>query len=87
MLELSASAGSSPSLSAPPPANSRSAFCLLGHLNRMVAVVQSLYPARLLCPWDSRGKNTGGGCHCLLQGLFPTQELNPGLLNRMGASK
>ena len=26
-----------------------------------------LWPARLLCPWDSPGKNTGGGCHFLLQ--------------------
>ena len=24
-------------------------------------------PTRLLRPWDSPGKNTGGGCHCLLQ--------------------
>ena len=24
-------------------------------------------PTRLLCPWDSSGKNTGVGCHCLLQ--------------------
>ena len=30
--------------------------------------------------WDSPGKNTGVGCHFLLQGIFPTQELNPGLL-------
>ena len=29
---------------------------------------------RLLCPWDSPGKNTGGGCLALLQGIFPTQE-------------
>ena len=28
------------------------------------------------------GKNTGVGCHFLLQGIFPTQGLNPGLLNR-----
>ena len=28
---------------------------------------------------DSPGKNTGGGCRALLQGVFPTQELNPGL--------
>ena len=28
---------------------------------------------RLLCPWDSPGKNTGVGCHALLQGIFPTQ--------------
>ena len=30
---------------------------------------------------DSSGKNTGMGCHTLLQGIFPTQELNPGLLH------
>ena len=36
--------------------------------------------ARPLCPWGSPGKNTGAGCHCLLQGLFPTQRLNPSLL-------
>ena len=39
-----------------------------------------LYPARLLCLWDSPGKNTGVGCHCLLQGIFPTQRSNRGLL-------
>ena len=32
-----------------------------------------LQPARLLHPWDSPGKNTGVGCHALLQGVFPTQ--------------
>ena len=36
--------------------------------------------ARLLCPWDSPGKNSGVGCHFLLQGIFPTQELNLRLL-------
>ena len=34
----------------------------------------------LLCPWDSPGKNTGVGCHFLLQGIFLTQRWNPGLL-------
>ena len=34
---------------------------------------------QVLCPWDSPGKNTGVGCHTLLQGIFPTQESNPGL--------
>ena len=29
--------------------------------------------ARLLCPWDFPGKNTGVGCHVLLQGIFLTQ--------------
>ena len=33
-----------------------------------------------LCPWDSPGKNTGVGCHFFLQGIFPTQGLNPLLL-------
>ena len=80
---------------------------------------QGLQPARLLCPWDSPGQNTGVGCHppgelcnpgteprspalqadsslseppgkpkntgvgslSLLQGIFPTQELNRGLLH------
>ena len=32
-------------------------------------------------PWDSPGKNTGTGCHALLQGIFPTQGWNPGLLH------
>ena len=40
---------------------------------------RGLQPARLLCPWDSPGKNTGVGCHALLQGIFPTQGSNPGL--------
>ena len=37
-------------------------------------------PARLPCPWDSPGKNTGVGCHALLQGIFPTQGSNQYLL-------
>ena len=38
-------------------------------------------PARMLSPWDFPGKNTGVGCYFLLQGIFPTQGLNPGLLH------
>ena len=34
-------------------------------------------PARLLCPWDSPGKNTGAGFHFLLQGIFSIQGSNP----------
>ena len=37
--------------------------------------------ARLLCPWYFPGKNTGVGCHFLLQGIFPTQGLNLCLLH------
>ena len=36
-------------------------------------------PTRLLHPWDFPGKSTEVGCHFLLQGIFPTQELNLGL--------
>ena len=38
-----------------------------------------LWPARLVCPWNSPGQNTGEGSHSLLQGIFPTQGSNPGL--------
>ena len=44
-------------------------------------VIPWTVPTRLLCPWDSPGKNTGVGCHFLLQGIFPTQESNPSLLH------
>ena len=39
-----------------------------------------LQPARLLCPWDSAGRNTGVGCHFLLQEIFPAQGSNLHLL-------
>ena len=38
-----------------------------------------LQPTRLLCPWNSSGKNTEVGCHSFLQGIFPSQRLNLGL--------
>ena len=39
---------------------------------------------RLLCPWDSPGKNIGLGCHALLQGIFPTQGLNLSYISCIG---
>ena len=36
-------------------------------------------PTRLPRPWDSPGRNTGAGCHFLLQESFPTQGSKPGL--------
>ena len=36
--------------------------------------------AMLLYPWDFPGKITEEGGHSLLQGIFPTQGSNPGLL-------
>ena len=44
------------------------------------SVMSDSLPARVLCPWDSPGKNTGVGCQALLQGIFPTQGSNPCLL-------
>ena len=35
-------------------------------------------PTRLLCPWNSPGKNTGVGSCSLFQRIFPTQGLDPG---------
>ena len=57
------------------------------HVKTKVKVAQScltlrphgLKPTSLLCPWNSPGKNTGVGSCSLLQGIFPTQGLNPGL--------
>ena len=40
-----------------------------------------LQPARLLCPWDFPGKNTGVGCPFLLQVIVPTQGWNSNLLH------
>ena len=45
------------------------------------SVPRGLQYTRLLCRWDSPGKNTRVGCYFLLQGIFPTQGLNPHLLH------
>ena len=39
----------------------------------------SLWPHGLYSPWNSPGQNMGVGSHSLLQGIFPTQRLNPSL--------
>ena len=41
----------------------------------------SLRPHGLYSPWNSPGQNTGVGCLSLLQGIFPLQVSNPGLLH------
>ena len=43
--------------------------------------VHGLQSTSVFCPWDSPGKNPGVGRHLLLQGIFPTQGSNPGLLH------
>ena len=42
-------------------------------------VSNSWQPHGLYSPWNSPGQNTGVGSLSLLQGIFPTQGLNPGL--------
>ena len=42
---------------------------------------QGVQSTRLLHPWDFPSKNTGVGCHSLLQGIFLTQGSNLGLLH------
>ena len=61
---------------------------LLGRLKSVKVLVVSdslrpcgLLPARLFCPWNSPGKNSGVSCHPLLQRIFPTQGSNSGLLH------
>ena len=41
----------------------------------------SLWPHGLHSPWNSPGQNTGVGSLSLLQGIFPTQGSNPGLVH------
>ena len=51
---------------------------MLGMRAKSLQLLQScgLQPARLLCPWDFPGKNTGVGSQFLLQGIFLIQGLN-----------
>ena len=55
-------------------------LCVLNHFTHVPLFVTLWTVARQaplsLCPWDSPGKNTGVGCHALLQGLFQTQGSN-----------
>ena len=52
-----------------------------GHFSHVrLFVTLSNVARQALCLLDSPGKNTGVGCHTLLQGIFPTQESNPYLL-------
>ena len=65
----------------------REVLLLLSHLVVSSSLrSQELSPARLLCPWDFPGKNTGVGCNFLLQGIFPTQGSNLCLLHWQAGS-
>ena len=49
---------------------------VLNHVQLFVTPWTADPPLRLLCPWDSSGKNAGVGCHFFFQGIFLTQGLN-----------
>ena len=55
-------------------------LCVLCSLVSDSLPPHGLQPARLLCPLNFPGKNTGVGCYFLIQGIFQTQESNPHLL-------
>ena len=53
---------------------------LLSERSESLSVMSdSLQPCGLYSPWNSPGQNTGVSSLSLLQGIFPTQGLNPGL--------
>ena len=57
------------------------AFCV--HVSSVTQLCSTLCdphrlpPTRLLCPWHFPGKNIGGGCHFLLQGIFLNIGIEP----------
>ena len=56
--------------------------CMLSHSAVSISLQpHELQPTRVLCQWDFPGKDTGVGCHCLFQHIFPTQGLNLCLLH------
>ena len=57
-----------------------SAKCLVAQLCPTLCNPMDCSPLVSSVHGDSPGKNIGVGCHALLQGIFPTQGLNPGLL-------
>ena len=63
----------------PPPFHMWSEVKLLSCVRLFATPWTVAYQA--LGPWDFPGKNTGVGCHFLLQGIFPTQGSNPSLLH------
>ena len=65
-----------------PPDSAVERACVLSHFShvQLFATPWTIAHQTPLCPWNSIGKNTGVGCHSLLQGIFLTQRSNPSLL-------
>ena len=59
----------------------KSLSCHLKWSQNCSVVSNSLQPHGLYSPWNSPGQNTGVASLSLLQGIFPTQGSNPGLLH------
>ena len=55
--------------------------CLVTKLCLIICDPMDYGPSRFLCPWGFVGKNTGVGCHFLLQGIFMAQRWNLSLLH------
>ena len=55
------------------------AMCMPRHIRLFVTPWTVAH--QFLCPWDSPDRNTGVGCHALLQGIFPTRGSNLHLLH------
>ena len=58
------------------PGGLQSCFCCCLVTSVDSVLCYGLKSTRLLCPWDFLGKNTGRGCHFVLQGIFLTQGSN-----------
>ena len=58
------------------PANMCVYICLVASVVSDSLRPYGPWPARLLCPWNSPGMNTGVDWHALLQRIFPSQGLN-----------
>ena len=56
-------------------------WCLVAYLCSTLCNSMDYSPPDSSILEDSPGRNTGMGCHALLQGIFPTQGLNLGLLH------
>ena len=56
-------------------------LCLVAQLCQTLCVPMDCSLPGFSVHGDSPGKNTGVGCHALLQGIFLTQTSNPGLLH------
>ena len=56
--------------------------CMLSHFScaQLFATLWTIAHQTPLCPWNAPGKNTGVGCHALLEGIFQTQGSNLHLL-------